>query len=241
LAAIRIGTSGWSYDHWVGPFYPPGTAAGDRLAHYACRFDSVEINNTFYRLPSPETFEAWRAAVPESFVFACKASRYITHMKKLKDAPDATRRFLEAIASLGERLGPVLFQLPPRFRVNPERLADFLAALPEGHRYAFELRDESWHEERILALLRDHAAAFCVYDLAGRRSPVLVTADFAYIRLHGPSAAYQGSYDDRTLRGWAERFHGWQGEGLDVYCYLDNDEAGHAARDALRLKAMLEA
>lgn len=239
MAEVWIGTSGWSYDHWGRVFYPECFAAADRLAFYARHLDTVKINNTFYRLPERETFESWRDTVPAGFVFDCKASRYVRHMKKLKNAPASAARFFDAMGVLGDRLGPMLFQLPPRFRVNPERLRNFLVALPEGHAYAFELRDESWHEERVLALLREHGAAFCVYDLAGRRSPVLATADFAYVRLHGPGEAYQGSYDDRALQGWAERFRAWQGEGLDVYCYFDNDEAGHAVHDAMRLRAML--
>jgi uncharacterized protein YecE (DUF72 family) len=237
---IRIGTSGWSYHHWLGTFYPKGTRQQDLLAVYAERFESVEINRTFYKLPAAETVAAWRAKAPAGFVFAAKASRYLTHRKKLKDPEEPVARLLGCVEALGEKLGPVLFQLPPRWRVNPERLGRLLEELPDKHRYAFEFRDPSWHEPKTLELLSKRGAAFCIFDLAGKRSPIAVTADFVYIRLHGPGAAYQGSYDGRTLSGWARRIKRWSEAGKDVYCYFDNDEKAYAPHDALRLKAMVE-
>jgi uncharacterized protein YecE (DUF72 family) len=237
---IRIGTSGWSYDHWLGTFYPQGTRPQDRLAVYAARFDSVEINRTFYKLPAPATMAAWRAQAPPDFVFAAKASRYLTHRKKLKDPEEPIGRLLGCVEALAAKLGPVLFQLPPRWRADPDRLERFLAQLPDKHRYALEFRDPSWHDDRILALLAKRGAAFCIVDLAGKRSPVEVTAGFVYIRLHGPGGPYQGSYDGRTLSGWARRILGWSEAGRDVYCYFDNDEKAYAPHDALRLKAMVE-
>jgi uncharacterized protein YecE (DUF72 family) len=235
-----IGTSGWSYDHWVGPFYPAGTRAGDRLGVYARSFRTVEINSTFYGLPTAATVAAWRDSTPPGFHFACKASRFITHMKKLKDPAAATARFFGAMSGLGDRLGPVLFQLPPRWRIDAGRLTAFLDALPAGKRYAFEFRDESWFDPSIYRLLEARNTAFCAYDLGGRRSPVRRTADFAYIRLHGPAGPYRGRYDGRTLAGWARRIRSWRAEGLDVHCYFDNDEAGYAPADALRLISMVE-
>jgi uncharacterized protein YecE (DUF72 family) len=237
---IRIGTSGWSYGHWLGTFYPKGTRQQDLLAVYAERFQSVEINRTFYKLPAAGTMAAWRAKAPEDFLFAAKASRYLTHRKKLKDPEEPVGRLLGCVEALGDKLGPVLFQLPPRWRVNPERLGRLLEVLPNRHRYAFEFRDPSWHEPKILELLSKRGAAFCIFDLAGERSPIEVTADFVYIRLHGPGAAYQGSYDGRILSGWARRIRDWSEAGKDVYCYFDNDEKAYAPQDALRLKEMVE-
>lgn len=160
-------------------------------------------------------------------------------MRKLRDPEDALERFFDRIEALGDKLGPVLFQLPPRWRVNPDRLARFLERLP-AHRYAFEFRDRSWHDERVRDLLAAKGAAFCIYDLAGERSPVEVSAAFVYLRLHGPGDAYQGSYDGRTLFGWARRIVRWSRDGKDVYCYFDNDQNGCAPRNASELKAMVD-
>lgn len=238
-AEIYIGTSGWHYAHWVGSFYPEGTEPGAFLSFYAGEFRSVEINNTFYRLPERETLEEWRAITPAGFLFACKASRYITHMKKLKDPEQTTRRFFEVITALDDKLGPILFQLPPYWRLNAERLKHFLALLPQGFRYAFEFRDESWFTQEVCDLLARRGAAFCAYDFDRRQSPIHVTANFTYVRLHGPDGPYRGQYDARTLALWAKRILAWRKSGLDVYFYFDNDEAGYAAQDALRLAGML--
>ncbi|MBI4182499.1 MAG: DUF72 domain-containing protein [Proteobacteria bacterium] len=239
LAGIHVGTSGWHYPHWRGPFYPEGTPAAAFLATYARRFSTVEINNTFYRLPSAAAFGHWYEATPAGFVFACKASRFITHMKKLKDPEVTTARFFTALKPLKEKLGPILFQLPPRWRLDPGRLDAFLAALPRGLRYAFECRDESWFDERVYDLLAARGAAFAAFDLAGLHSPLVATAGFAYVRLHGPGGAYQGSYDSRALRRWARQALAWREEGREVFVYFDNDEAGFAALDAARLDDIL--
>jgi len=240
-ARIRIGTSGWSYRHWVGPFYPEGTAARDYLAYYAARFDATELNNTFYSLPKPERFREWAAETPAGFLFACKASRYITHMKKLKDPAASTAKFLDAVAALGGKCGPILFQLPPHWGCDLARLESFIAELPEGYRHAFEFRDESWFDARVYDLLQRRNAALVIHDLEGTLSPCRATADFVYLRLHGPfEAAYCGSYDDAALRRWADTLLGWREEGRDVYCFFDNDEAGYAATNALTLMQMVE-
>lgn len=237
---LRIGTSGWSYGHWVGPFYPPGLRTGERLAYYARHLDSAEVNSSFYHLPSERALGTWRRAVPDGFRFAIKASRYITHMKKLKDAESSLSIFLDRMALLGSHLGPVLFQLPPRWRFDPDRLERFLAALGKEHRYAFELRDRSWINDRALDLLARYQAAFCIYELDGFLSPREVTTDFVYLRLHGPNGPYQGDYDRQALVGWAEACVGWQASGLDVYCYFDNDASGHAVANALALRTLLQ-
>jgi uncharacterized protein YecE (DUF72 family) len=236
---IHIGTSGWHYDHWRGPFYPPEMAAADFLEFYIRRFHTVEVNNTFYQLPEKKTLHTWAETVPKSFIFTVKASRYITHMKKLKDPKKSVAKFFRRVEVFGPRLGPVLFQLPPRWKVNPERLSAFLEQLPPEHRYAFEFRDDSWFDDRIYRILLEHEAAWCIYHLAGRLSPKEVTANFSYIRLHGPGRAYQGQYDGRTLSGWAGAISAWSRAGKDVYCYFDNDQNGYAAQDAGRLQEML--
>ena len=236
---IHIGTSGWSYGHWQGPFYPPGLHVEEWLPFYAQKLDSVEINNSFYRLPSTSVLKHWRDSVPDDFIFAVKASRFITHMKKLKDPRRSLAKFMRHVRVLGEKLGPILFQLPPRWRVNVERLAAFLHALPADFRYAMEFRDPSWFDPRVYELLAQHGVACCIYDLDGRLSPSIIITDLVYIRLHGPKGPYQGRYDDRALAKWGEAIASWHREGRDVYCYFDNDEAGYAVQDVLRLRERL--
>jgi uncharacterized protein YecE (DUF72 family) len=234
MADLRIGTSGWHYQHWRNDFYPQGEPP--TLLRYAERFDTVEINNSFYRLPSAETFCSWRDGSPPGFLFAVKASRFITHMKKLADPAGSFEKFFGAVANLGPKLGPILFQLPPGWRCNINRLEAFLRTIARKRlRTAFEFRNETWFGPEIENLLARHNAAFCIYDIAQRRSPLPATADFVYIRLHGPeAAAYAGSYGDAALQEWAARIEGWQAEGRDVFCYFDNDQKAYAARDALR-------
>jgi uncharacterized protein YecE (DUF72 family) len=235
-----IGTSGWSYRHWRGPFYPSGMSKGaEQLRFYAERFDSVEVNGTFYRLIETDTFRRWREETPKRFVFACKGSRYLTHMKRLKDPEQGVGRFFERVEALEGKLGPVVFQLPGRFKPDRERLGGFLKALPKGHRYAFEFRDPRWFEPEILGLLRQHGAALCLYEFAGEQAPLEITASFVYIRLHGPDGPYRGSYSDAALRTWAKRIGAWAKKGLDVYCYFDNDDHAFAPQNALRLKELL--
>jgi uncharacterized protein YecE (DUF72 family) len=235
---IRIGTSGWHYRHWKGPFYPEKFPAAKMLQFYRDRFMTVEINNSFYRLPTEAAIEEWKQAVPDDFVFAVKASRYITHMKRLKEPETSTEKFFAQVAHLGRKLGPILFQLPPRWNADPERLDAFLAALPRRRRYAFEMRDPSWFDDRVNKVLEKHHAAFCIYDFDRRQSPRTVTAGFVYVRLHGPDGKYAGTYSDEALADWARAFAAWDRAGKDVYCYFDNDQAGYAAKDALRLKQL---
>jgi len=185
-AFYYIGTSGWHYPHWQGPFYPQDLAPAAWLGYYAQHFATVEINASFYRLPSSATARAWKNATPAGFTFAIKASRYITHMKKLRAPRTSLRAFLAVTQALGNKCGPLLFQLPPRWRCNPERLAAFLRALPKNRDCAFELRDPSWHNPEVYTLLQRYNAAFCIYELAGFESPQIITADFTYIRLAWP-------------------------------------------------------
>lgn len=236
---IHIGTSGWHYDHWTGKFYPGKIGSSDFLDYYSNRFRTVEINNSFYRMPSVETLRNWRDTAGEDFIFSIKASRYITHMKKLRDPEEPVERFLERAGTLEGSLGPVLFQLPPGWTCDPERLKEFLSILPEEFRYTMEFRDESWFNEKVYRALEEHNVAFCIYHLSGRLSPRKVTADFVYVRLHGPEGAYRGSYDHQTLGGWVGAFSTWAGQGKEIYCYFDNDEEGYAPRDASVMKNML--
>ncbi len=236
---ILIGTSGWSYDHWQGPFYPENLPHEAWLKYYAGHFLSVEINNSFYRLPDKKTLQHWHDSVPADFVFTAKASRYITHMKKLKDPLESISAFFERISVLEDKLGPVLFQLPPHWGFNPQRLAAFLEALSSEFRYAFEFRDHSWLTEQTYELLSRYGAAFCIYELDRFLSPKKLTTDFVYVRLHGPNGPYQGSYDTRTLSGWAGAFSTWSAQNHTIYCYFDNDQAGYAAHNAQHLQSML--
>lgn len=236
---IHIGTSGWSYGHWRGPFYAEGLAADQWLAYYALHLRTVEINSSFYRLPSSRALANWRDSVPDDFIFAVKASRYITHMKKLSDPRRTLKQFISRIAVLGGKLGPVLFQLPPRWHIDVERLAAFLKMLPRDYRYAIEFRDPSWLDPRIYELLATHAVAFCIFDLDGVLSPMEATTDLVYIRLHGPNGPYRGQYDDRVLAAWAGAIKRWRRQGREVYCYFDNDEAAYAVQDAVRLQKII--
>ena len=207
---------------------------------YARYFSTVEINNSFYRLPTAATFDAWRESSPEGFCFAVKASRFITHMKKLKDPESSSAKFFLVAERLREKLGPILFQLPPRWKVNVERFSEFLAALPSGHKYVVEFRDESWFVEPVVELMRKYNVAFCIHDFADMRVPKEITADFTYVRFHGPtSAKYFGSYSDAELRTWAKRIEEWRRRLSAVYVYFNNDPGGQAVKNALMLKKLL--
>jgi uncharacterized protein YecE (DUF72 family) len=209
------------------------------LEFYIRQFDTVEINNSFYRLPTEATFEDWHDSTPGSFLFAVKASRFITHMKKLKDPEQVLANFLPRAEILKRKLGPILFQLPPWWELNLARLEAFLDVLPRGHRYSFELRNPSWHAPEVLRVLRRRNAAFCIYEIAGFRTELEVTADFTYVRLHGPGGAYQGSYDEAILSEWAGRIRSWRKELKQIYVYFDNDQEAFAARNASRLKDLV--
>ncbi|HEY8937886.1 MAG TPA: DUF72 domain-containing protein, partial [Cyclobacteriaceae bacterium] len=191
---IHIGTSGWNYKHWMGTFYPETIKQADQFNYYKNIFDTVELNNPFYHLPPLERFIAWNKKSPAQFLFSVKANRYITHLKKLHEADDALKLFLKNAGGLGKKLGPILFQLPPGWRVDVKRLDTFLHTLPKKHRYTFEFRNDTWYTDEVYTKLREHNCAFCLYELNRHQSPEIITADFVYIRLHGPGGKYQGSY-----------------------------------------------
>jgi uncharacterized protein YecE (DUF72 family) len=238
-ARIHVGTSGWHYDHWRGPFYPTDLFSGEMLAYYANQLHTVEINNSFYQLPEKDTLAAWRDTAPEGFPFAVKASRYITHMKKLKDPEQPVAIFLDRIQVLKQKLGPILFQLPPGWHANVARLQDFMNVLPERLRYTFEFRDATWFTPEVYDALSEHGAALCIHDLCGHESPKEVIGDWVYIRLHGPEEGYQGRYTTQQLAGWAGAISAWARQGRDVYCYFNNDMAGYAVAEALEMQSML--
>jgi uncharacterized protein YecE (DUF72 family) len=237
---VFVGTSGWHYKHWVGLFYPPKFPPDQMLEFYAEHFDTVELNNTFYHLPQPSSFDKWRESTPRRFLFAVKGSRFITHMKKLKDPEPGLKKFFHGPERLEDKLGPILFQLPPRWKLNTTRLEEFLNALPNGHQYVFEFRDESWLTNEVYELLRKYNAAFCIHDLGGKQTPLEITANFTYIRFHGPGEAkYSGSYSRVQLKTWANRIEEWKRDLKQVYVYFNNDIGGHAVENAKTLKELL--
>lgn len=234
---VLIGTSGWQYRWWRDAFYPAGLPQRLWLEHYATAFATVENNNAFYRLPTRETFEAWQARTPSGFVMAVKASRYLTHVKRLADPAEPVARLLAAAAGLGTRLGPVLLQLPPTLRADPRRLADCLDRFPPGIRVAVEPRHDSWWNDEVREVLTARGAALCWADRLGRPlTPLWRTAGWGYLRFHEGLAEPWPSYGDRALRSWANRLADTWDTGADVYAYFNNDQNGAAVRDAERFR-----
>jgi len=237
---VRIGTSGWVYPHWRERFYPKGLPQSRWLEHYSERFDTVELNNPFYRQPERATFERWRRAVPDNFVYAVKLNRFLTHMKRLNVDRAMVARSYDTMAGLGSKAAVVLVQLPARFHFDGERVARFSAAVASRRkRHALEPRDASWLSDDAIAALRERGIALCVID--GPKWPTrgAVTADFVYIRFHGQTRLYSSSYDDAALNAWAERIRAWRDANLDVFAYFNNDEGAYAPRDALRLRELV--
>ena len=237
-AEVRIGCSGWQYRHWRGDFYPADLAQDRWLEFYAQRFDTVELNNSFYRLPSADAFASWQRRAPIGFRFAVKASRYLTHLRKLRDPADPLRLFWSRAARLGDRLGPVLYQLPPRWHRNLDRLQLFLETVPPDRAQAIEFRDTTWYDAAVYELLRDHAITLCLHDMRGSVAPLEQIGPFVYLRFHGSQGGYGGAYADEALRTWAERLVEWSNGGLSCWVYFNNDVGGHAPRDAVRLRTM---
>ncbi|WP_448639039.1 DUF72 domain-containing protein [Geodermatophilus sp. URMC 63] len=238
--AVHVGTSGWSYDHWDGILYPPGTPPRDRLAHYVRRFGTVELNASFYRWPRTATFAGWRDRLPEGFRLSVKAPRGLTHAKRLY-APEAwVERMTAAWHELDGKRAVLLVQLHPAAARDDARLEYFLSLLPDWVQVAVEFRHPSWHVEEVFALLERHGAAYCVMSGAGLPCVLRATAPFVYVRLHGPDDAslYAGSYPDADLRWWADRIAEWARDGRDVHAYFNNDGHGHAVRNAETLRAL---
>ena len=235
----RVGCSGWQYKHWRGDFYPSNLRQVRWFEHYASIFDTVEINNTFYRLPERATFAAWARRAPPGFTFAVKASRFLTHMKKLKDPEEPIDRLFSRMRPLRTHQGPVLYQLPPGWRVDHTRFEHFLDVLPRNVRHAIEFREPSWYDPAVLDLMKRRGVALCLHDMPGSATGQDVTAPFIYVRFHGASSRYGGSYPDERLRNWAEWLNQRRDQGCDVYTYFNNDIGGHAPRNALTLRRML--
>lgn len=236
---ILIGTSGWSYAHWREIFYPREVAARDYLSFYATQFPTVEVNSSFYHLPSEISVARWVNMTPGGFCFAVKASRYITHRLRLRECSEPLAVFLRLARGFGPKLGPILFQLPPGLHRDDTLLADFLALLPPDLRIAIEFRHPSWYEDAIFTLLSSRGIALCLHDLRGSAAPSVVTARFVYVRFHGPHQAYTGSYNEEQLAAWAERTKSWAEDGHDVYVYFNNDIGGYAVKNARELQALV--
>lgn len=239
---MRIGTSGWEYAHWRGRFYPRDLPVDRRLEFYAERFDTVELNNSFYRLPEADTFAAWRRRVPDGFAFAVKASRYLTHLKRLREPREPLERLWTRARRLDERLGPMLYQLPPRWLPNFERLDAFLRAIPPPayEPQAIEIRDRRWYGARLTAALENAGVAMCLHDMPGSATSPERVGPFVYLRFHGAGARYGGAYTPQRLTGWADRIAEWAREGCEVWAYFNNDIGGHAVVDAERLRNLVE-
>ncbi|OPX39670.1 MAG: hypothetical protein B1H13_09270 [Desulfobacteraceae bacterium 4484_190.3] len=234
---VRIGTSGWTYGHWKGIFYPEDQPKAKWLEYYTRKFDTVELNASFYRLPQETTFKNWFTRTPEGFLWSLKASRYITHIKRLSDVNEALQRFYDRAGLLGSKLGPLLFQLPPSLVYDTRLVQTFLAQLDPCYRHAIEVRNPSWLNSEFLRQIQDNNTAFCISDTAGRYPyGEEITADFVYIRLHGSRKLYASEYTTEELEGWAKKIVAW---GRETFVYFDNDFEGYAVRNARQLKRFL--
>lgn len=237
---VRIGTSGWEYAHWRGRFYPDDLPRERWLEFYAERFDTVELNASFYRLPAAETFEGWARRAPAHFAFAVKGSRYLTHLRRLREPEEPLERLWSRAARLGRHLGPVLYQLPPRWRPNLERLEAFLAAVPSDRDQALEIRDRRWYRAEVLSALESSAVSLCLHDMPGSETEPRPVGEIAYVRFHGAGERYSGAYSPQRLSAWADRIAAWASTGWPVWAYFNNDIGGHAVVDAERLRTMVE-
>jgi len=235
-----IGTSGWHYNHWQGSFYPETLSKVKWLEFYATHFTTVELNNSFYRLPSEAAFAAWHESSPANFIFAVKVSRFITHIKRLKNTEEAVEKFISRAKVLEEKLGPLLYQLPPNMHRHDEILESFLSALPRGLKHVIEFRHQSWLEERVLEILHKYNIGFCVFDMPSISCPLVATADFAYIRFHGSAALYSSCYSDMELADWAKRLADLATNLKAVYIYFNNDAEAFAVGNAKTLRGYLQ-
>lgn len=235
--SIRIGTSGWMYKHWKKIFYPPDLPQSKWLEHYTDHFDTVELNASFYRLPNPTTFKNWKSRTPDNFLWSIKASKFITHIRRLKDPDEPLQRLYDALAGLEHKMGVILFQLPPNLVFDEALFRDFCGALNPDNRYTLEIRHASWLNDNAYAILNKFNMALCISDTAGRYPYIeTITADFVYTRLHGSQKLYASGYTEEELQTWAEKIGTWN---RDAFIYFDNDFEGYAVKDAKRLKEIL--
>jgi uncharacterized protein YecE (DUF72 family) len=239
MAKVRIGTSGFTYGHWRSVFYPPKLPYKNFLNFYAKTFDTVEINSSFYHLPKDKTMERWYAETPKNFLFALKASRFITHVKKLKSCKQPLKLFLSRARILDDKLGPVLFQFPPSWKMNISRLQDFSSWMPEDIKTAFEFRHESWFTKKVYKFLESKNWALVFADTPNYPLVEKQTANFIYIRLHGHEKLYASCYTETQLKTWAKSIKKWEKQSQAIYVYFDNDAQGFAAQNAKRLKSLL--
>jgi uncharacterized protein YecE (DUF72 family) len=242
MSELRVGTSGWQYKHWRGRFYPTDLPAATWLEYYTRFFDTVELNNPFYRQPERKTFEMWRRSVPDNFVYAVKLNRFITHIKRLNVDRKSIERSYGTMAGLGPKLAVVLVQLPPGMKFDMDRAERYFKLVaPRRRRHAIEPRDASWFTEDALAFIRGRRIALVAGETAHWPTYLAVTADFVYVRFHGPGRRYASNYDDEALREWADRIKRWRAGGCDVFAYFNNDEMGYAPRNAIRLLELASA
>ena len=240
MTRYYIGTSGWHYDDWRGRFYPEKLPKAKWLDFYARHFPTLELNNTFYRLPKETVFNKWYGSSSEGFIFSVKVSRFITHIKRLQDCHESLDNFMSRVALLKEKLGPLLYQLPPGLHRDDGILTKFLASLPRELKHAIEFRHESWLTEDVFDILRRHHVGFCVFDMPKLTSPLASTADFAYIRFHGSDSLYSSSYSDEEMADWSEKIAKLAENLESVYIYFNNDIAGYALRNAVAIREYLE-
>ena len=234
---FRIGTSGWNYKHWKEIFYPANVAQRKWLEFYCTRFDTVELNATFYRLPKVETFQSWKKRTPQGFLWAVKANKFITHTKRLKDCEEPIERFYSSVKGLDKKLGPILFQLPPSLQFDESLFEDFCSLLSNSYKHVLEVRHASWIDDKAFQIMAKNQIAFCISDTAGRYPyHEQITADFTYVRLHGSKKLYASKYTTEELETWAKKLLDW---GVDAYVYFDNDFGGNAVENAMELKGLL--
>ncbi len=235
-----VGCSGWHYEHWRGIYYPVELPKAKWLPFYARQFSTVELNNSFYRLPSEKAFTTWRESTPNNFMFAVKVSRFITHVKRLKDAGSAVENFLSRAGLLGAKLGPLLYQLPPNLRRNDALLQSFLSSLPPKYQHVVEFRHESWLDDAVFDVLRGHNVGLCVFDMPGLSCPLVATSDFAYVRFHGSQRLYSSCYSDEELCQWAQGLFRLEQEVKASYIYFNNDAQASAIKNAITLRSFLD-
>ena len=239
-AKVLVGTSGYVYDHWRQRFYSEKLSKPKWLEFYASHFNTVELNNTFYRLPSEAAFANWRDSTPGDFTFAVKVSRFITHIKRLKDAEEQVETFLSKAKILGDKLGPLLYQLPPNMHRNDERLEAFLSILPRKMKHVVEFRHQSWLEKGVFETLHKYNVGFCIFDMPDLSCPLVATADFAYIRFHGSTGLYRSCYSDDELAGWAKKLTDLAASLKTIYIYFNNDAEAFAVKNAMTLRGYLK-
>jgi uncharacterized protein YecE (DUF72 family) len=240
MACVLIGTSGWHYKSWRGPFYPVGLPVKAQLQYYASQFETAELNGVFYRTPTVKAVTSWKEQTGKNFAFTWKASKFITHWKRLSaNSVNSLALMEDRLSLLGNKIESVLFQLPPNFQADADRLSAFLRMLSPKRRYSFEFRHVSWYSPRILRLLSENNISLCISDHHDAPAPWRRTADFVYVRGHGPGGRYKGHYSKDALAAWAKRIKSWKAQGCDVFVFFDNDQKSAAPIDALKLKQML--